>query len=133
MSEKRLKDVNLNSRGLLSPRYLMSAQEMASAKTRIGGEGCRSASFRRHFLSCQFFHGFKTRGYSPFGLPVIDFVQIAQAWHISSKLGSALAQSQFSRRLRVVSFERLLNLCCHKTHNSSLISHISLLTIIWLC
>ena len=33
-------------------------------------------------------------------VPVIDFVQIAHARHSSSKLGSALTQSQFSRRFR---------------------------------
>ena len=72
VERKRLKDVNLNSRGLLSPRYLMSAQEMASAKTRIGGEGCRSASFRRTFFYTSFISaGSRTRGYLPFGLPVL--------------------------------------------------------------
>ena len=39
--------------------------------------------------------------HSPIHFPVIDFVQIAHARHSSSKLGSALTQSQFSRRFLV--------------------------------
>jgi len=54
MNEKRLEDGNMNSRGLLSLRYKNACTKKASAKTRTGGEGCRSASFRRQFvlLSC---------------------------------------------------------------------------------
>ena len=70
VERKRLKDVNLNSRGLLSPRYLMSAQEMASAKTRIGGEGCRSASFRRTFFYTSFIStGSEPAAICPSGFP----------------------------------------------------------------
>ena len=38
-----------NSRGFLNPWYNWQDKEMASAKTRTCGEGCRSASSRRHY------------------------------------------------------------------------------------
>ncbi|MEE1235084.1 MAG: hypothetical protein UHS50_05295 [Bacteroidaceae bacterium] len=46
---------------------------MASAKTRIGGEGCRSASLQTPYLYLIYYStGLKTRGYSPFGLRVFQ-------------------------------------------------------------
>ena len=35
INEKRLKDVNMNSRGLLSPRFFYDCTIMASVKTRV--------------------------------------------------------------------------------------------------
>ena len=49
-TQKRLEDVDMNSRGLLSPRLFMTYIIMASAKTRIGNPHRTSASFRRHFF-----------------------------------------------------------------------------------
>ena len=68
----KVKDGKMNSRGLLSPRCYKCLRKNASAKTRTGGKGCRSASFRRTFFYTSFIStGSRTRGYLPFGLPVL--------------------------------------------------------------
>ena len=49
-TQKRLEDVNTNSRGLSSLRYFNVRILVASVKTRIGNSHRTSASSRRHFF-----------------------------------------------------------------------------------
>ena len=49
-TQKRLEDVDTNSRGLLSLRYFNVRILVASVKTRIGNPHRTSASSRRHFF-----------------------------------------------------------------------------------
>ena len=49
-AQKRLKDVDTNSRGLSSLRYFNVRILVASVKTRIGNSHRTSASSRRHFF-----------------------------------------------------------------------------------
>ena len=99
---------------------------MASVKTRIGNVDLysslkivsRSASLQTPFHLLVIFP--RTWKSAAIWIPVIDFVQIAHARHSTSKLGSALAQSQFSRRLWAMSFELLLNFYITKDDTTEL-------------
>ena len=53
-----------NSRGFLNPWNNWQDKEMASAKTRTCGEGCRSASLQTPLLCNQKTEGLKAPGYS---------------------------------------------------------------------
>ena len=104
----------MNSRGLLSPRYFNVRILVASVKTRIGNPYRTSASSRRHFFFLSiiprvqepaairptgfpsFRRFFPTNVYHNVMLNLFNVVQFAHARHSSSKLDSALAQSQIS-------------------------------------
>ena len=104
----------MNSRGLSSPRYFNVRILVAPVKTRIGNPHRTSASFRRHFFVlsiiprvqepaairpsgfASFRRFFPTNVYHNVMLNLFNVVQFAHARHSSSKLDSALAQSQIS-------------------------------------
>ena len=74
LNKKRLKDVDMNSRGLSSPRFF-DYTIRASVKTRNGNPHRTSASLQTPFLClANYSTGSRTRGYSPFGLPVFQTV-----------------------------------------------------------
>ena len=58
MSVERLKDGNMNSRGLLSPRFY-DYKIMASERRGTATLAARSRLCRRHFFILSLFHGFK--------------------------------------------------------------------------
>ena len=70
---ERLKDGNMNSRGLLSPRYYI----VSAYRGRLKDENRQPLPLVRVFADAicslvTYSTGSRTRGYSPFGLPVFQ-------------------------------------------------------------